>query len=58
MTCTLCRNPTDAPTYITMECAPDKYLNRKMAVCDRCAYAIMQKMLELDPFNRKCNTEA
>lgn len=58
MTCTLCRKPTDVPTYITMESASDKYLNRKMAVCEKCAYAILQKMLELDPLNRKCNTEA
>lgn len=57
MTCTLCRMPTKTPTYITMECATDKYLNRKMALCNRCAYALLQRALELEPINRKCNTE-
>lgn len=56
MICELCNNISSAPgTTITFSNCADKYLNRKFVVCYKCAYALLEKTLELDPMNKKLN---
>ena len=56
MKCDLCGGMFSVPaTYIRMENAADRDLNRKMAVCGRCAYAILQKALAIHNANGKAD---
>lgn len=57
MKCSICQEPFSVPgTRITFENYFDKYLNRKFSnVCCKCAYALLEKTLELDPMNKRLN---
>ena len=57
MKCGICQQAFSVPgTTITFENYWDKYLNRKFShVCCKCAYALLEKALELDPVNKGLN---
>ena len=56
MVCDLCRKDFSVPgTTVTFSNCVDKYLNRKFVVCCKCAYAMLEKTLELDPMNKRLN---
>lgn len=57
MECSICRQPFDVPgTTIKFSNSVDKYLNRQFSnVCYKCAYALLQKTLELDLMNKRLN---
>ena len=57
MKCSICQQPFSVPvTRITFENCLDKYLHRKFSnVCYKCAYALLEKTLELDPMNKRLN---
>jgi hypothetical protein len=57
MKCSICQQPfSDTETCITFENSSDKYLNRKFSnVCYKCACALLEKTLELDPMNKRLN---
>lgn len=50
MKCCKCGKKIDYPaTYIKMENATDKNLNKVLAVCNDCAYGMISKGAEIDP---------
>ena len=50
MNCCKCGKKIDYPaTYIKMENATDKNLNKILAVCHDCAYGMISKGAEIDP---------
>lgn len=50
MNCCKCGKKIEVPaTYIRMENATDKNLNKIMAVCNDCAYGFIHKGAEIDP---------
>ena len=56
MNCDICRQEFSVPgTTIEFSNFLDKYLNRKFKVCYKCAYALLEKTLELDPMNKILN---
>lgn len=57
MKCAICREPFSVPgTTITFENCLVKELHRKFSgVCYKCAYALLEKALELDPANKRLN---
>ena len=56
MNCCKCGKKIDYPaTYIKMENATDKNLNKILAVCHDCAYGMISKGTEIDPILLKGN---
>lgn len=56
MNCCKCGKKIDYPaTYIKMENATDKNLNKVLAVCHDCAYGMISKGSEIDPILLKEN---
>ena len=56
MKCCKCGKKLDhAATYIKMENATDKNLNKVLAVCNDCAYGLINKGAEIDPIFLKEN---
>ena len=56
MKCCKCGKKLDhAATYIKMENATDKNLNKVLAVCNDCAYGMINKGAEIDPIFLKEN---
>lgn len=56
MKCCKCGKKIDGPaTYIRMENATNKNLNKIMAVCNDCAYGMINKGAEIDPILMKEN---
>lgn len=56
MKCCKCGKKLDhAATYIKMENATDKNLNKVLAVCNDCAYGMINKGAEIDPILLKEN---
>ena len=56
MKCCKCGKKLDHPaTYIKMENATDKNLNKVLAVCHDCAYGMINKGAEIDPIILKGN---
>lgn len=56
MKCCKCGKKIDYPaTYIKMENATDKNLNKILAVCNDCAYGMISKGSEIDPILMKEN---
>jgi len=56
MKCCKCGKKLDHPaTYIKMENATDKNLNKVLAVCHDCAYGMINKGAEIDPILLKGN---
>jgi hypothetical protein len=57
MRCTVCGGNFDVPgTKITFDNPLDKYLNRTFNnVCYKCAYSLIEKMVENDPTNKRLN---
>lgn len=50
MKCSLCGCAFNEPaTYINIQNAQERYLNRKFATCLKCGYAILQTAYRLDP---------
>jgi hypothetical protein len=56
MICELCNKSFSVPgTTVMFSNCVDKYLNRKFVVCSKCAYALLEHSLELDPMNKRLN---
>jgi hypothetical protein len=57
MSCRICGAPYREGDGTTIDFSNkyDKYLNRTFTVCNKCAYALLEKMLELDPVNKRLN---
>lgn len=57
MKCAICQEEFSVPwTTITFENCLVKTLHRKFSgVCYKCAYAMLEKALELDPVNKRLN---
>ena len=56
MNCCKCGKKLDhLATYIKMENATDKNLNKVLAVCNDCAYGLISKGAEIDPILLKEN---
>lgn len=56
MICKMCHKPFYVPaTEIKISNYVDKILNRTIRACPKCAYSIVEKCIETEPFNKKCN---
>lgn len=56
-TCDFCGEDFDyyKKTVVNMNNDANRFLNRKFFICEKCACGILEKAVNNDPMNKRCN---
>ncbi len=56
-TCDFCGEGFDyyKRTVVNMNNDGNRFLTRKFFICEKCAYEILEKAVNNDPMNKRCN---